>query len=372
MSETRTKQVLGPGALAALKAVAFDLIPEPAMVVDREGALVAVNEAAEALFGQGLALLARGRFKAALPPDSALVLLISRALAEDSPVRERGVEIALFGHAPFEADGAAAPLGDGAVLLTLHLRGGALGVDRASDVAGLRSVVGLGRMLAHEIKNPLAGIRGAAQLLKTGAKADDAPLAQLIVDETDRIRRLVDRMEAFSDDAAPQRAPVNIHQVLDRVRALAANGVAEGLALKESYDPSLPPVWGEEDQLIQVFLNLVKNAAEAAHARRDGRGEVSISTAFRHGVRVRAGEGKAAQGAPLEVRVQDNGLGVPAHLRDHLFEPFVTGKAGGVGLGLALVAKLVAGHGGLIDFESEPGRTSFRVLLPVAPGGAVP
>jgi two-component system nitrogen regulation sensor histidine kinase GlnL len=372
MSDSRTKQVLGQGALAALKAVAFDLIPEPAMVVDREGALVAVNEAAEALFGQGLALLARGRFKAALPPDSALVLLISRALAEDGAVRERGVEIALFGHAPFEADGAAAPLGDGAVLLTLHLRGGALGVDRASDVAGLRSVVGLGRMLAHEIKNPLAGIRGAAQLLKTGAKADDAPLAQLIVDETDRIRRLVDRMEAFSDDAAPQRAPVNIHQVLDRVRALAANGVAEGLALKESYDPSLPPVWGEEDQLIQVFLNLVKNAAEAAHARRDGRGEVAISTAFRHGVRVRAGEGKASQGAPLEVRVQDNGLGVPPQLRDHLFEPFVTGKAGGVGLGLALVAKVVAGHGGLIDFESEPGRTSFRVLLPVAPGGAVP
>ena len=157
------------------------------------------------------------------------------------------------------------------------------------------------------------------------------PLAQLIMDETDRVRRLVDRMEAFSDDAPPARASVNIHQVLDRVRALAANGVADGLALKESYDPSLPPVWGEEDQLIQIFLNLVKNAAEAAHSRRDGRGEVLITTAYRHGVRVRAGDGKAAQGAPLEVRVQDNGPGVPPHLRDHLFEPFVTSKANGVG-----------------------------------------
>jgi two-component system nitrogen regulation sensor histidine kinase GlnL len=225
-------------------------------------------------------------------------------------------------------------------------------------------------MLAHEIKNPLAGIRGAAQLLKSGAKAPDVPLAQLIMDETDRVRRLVDRMEAFSDDAPPERASVNIHQVLDRVRALAANGVAESLALKESFDPSLPPVWGEEDQLIQIFLNLVKNAAEAAHSRRDGRGEVLITTAYRHGVRVRAGDGKAAQGAPLEVRIQDNGPGVPPHLRDHLFEPFVSGKAGGVGLGLALVAKLVAGHGGLIDFESEPGRTVFRVLLPAVPAAS--
>jgi two-component system nitrogen regulation sensor histidine kinase GlnL len=134
MTETLAKSVGGQGMLASLKATAFDLIPEPAMVVDRDGALVAVNEAAEALFGQGLALLARGRFRAALPPDSALVFLINRALVEEGPVRERGVEIALFGHAPFEADGAAAPLGDGAVLLTLHLRGGAMGVDRASDV----------------------------------------------------------------------------------------------------------------------------------------------------------------------------------------------------------------------------------------------
>jgi len=370
MTETKARSVTNGRALDSLKAAAFDLIPEPAMVVDRDGALVAVNEAAEALFGQGLALLARGRFKAALPPDSALVSLINRALAEEGLVRERGVEITLFGHPPFDADGAAAPLGDGAVLLTLHVKSSALGVDRAADLAGLRSVVGLGRMLAHEIKNPLAGIRGAAQLLKSGATAGDAPLAQLIMDETDRVRRLVDRMEAFSDDAVPERTPVNIHQVLDRVRALAANGVAEGLFLKESFDPSLPPVWGEEDQLIQIFLNLVKNAAEAAHSRRDGRGEVLITSAYRHGVRVRAGDGKAAQSAPLEVRIQDNGPGVPPHLRDHLFEPFVSSKANGVGLGLALVAKLVAGHGGLIDFESEPGRTVFRVLLPAAPASS--
>jgi two-component system nitrogen regulation sensor histidine kinase GlnL len=231
--------------------------------------------------------------------------------------------------------------------------------------------MGLGRMLAHEIKNPLAGIRGAAQLLKGGAKAEDQPLAQLIIDETDRVTRLVDRMEEFSEDVQPAFAAVNIHEVLDRVRALAANGAADGLAMREHYDPSLPPVLGDEDQLIQIFLNLVKNAAEAAHARDDGRGELAIYTAYRHGVRVRATRGQTLRGAPLEVRIQDNGPGVAAHLREHLFQPFVTSKPQGAGLGLAAVAKLVSAHGGMIDFESEPGRTTFRVLLPIASLGDV-
>jgi two-component system, NtrC family, nitrogen regulation sensor histidine kinase GlnL len=353
----------------ALKASAFDLGADPALIVDRGHLLMAANLAAEALFGHTLSLMAREPFTAAFPPGAAVSAMIDRCFSEEAPVRARGLDVAVGSHAPLLADVAVGPLAGGAALVSLHVRGAT--PEAGTGRGGLRSLMGLGQMLAHEINNPLAGIRGAAQLLKAVAEPQDIPLAQLIVDETDRIGRLVGRMEAFSDDTEPRRAALNIHRVLDRVRALAANSVADGLTVRENYDPSLPAVWGEEDQLIQVFLNLAKNAAEAAHARGDGRGEITLSTAFHHGARVRRPNGYFGAGAPLEVTIVDNGRGVPNRVRDHLFEPFVTTKTRGTGLGLALAAKIVASHGGSIDFESEPGRTMFRVRLPVAPSPAV-
>ncbi|MEI9963848.1 MAG: ATP-binding protein [Caulobacteraceae bacterium] len=345
----------------SLKAAAFEAGVEPALVIGSDGRLRVANEAAETLFGQGLGLLSRGRVQDSLTSSADLGALFERA-GREGRARERDIEMGVLGQQSFHADAVAVPIGEGALVLTLRLIGPG---QRTADAQSLKSIGGLGRMLAHEIKNPLAGIRGAAQLLKGGVSAEDAPLAELIVDETERIRRLVDRVEALGWDQPISREAVNIHAVLDRVRALAANGIADGLTMKDAYDPSLPPTVGDEDQLIQVFLNIVKNAAEAAHARGDGRGEIMISTAYRHGLRVRGPDEQAFNRAPLEVRVQDNGPGVPARLRDQLFQPFVSSKANGTGLGLALVAKMVAAHGGMVDFESEAGRTVFRVLLPV-------
>jgi two-component system nitrogen regulation sensor histidine kinase GlnL len=218
-------------------------------------------------------------------------------------------------------------------------------------------------MLAHEVKNPLSGIRGAAQLLEQDVDAAGRELTQLICDETDRIVALVDRMEAFSEHAQVSRDDVNIHEVLDRVRKIAQSGFARHVRVTEEYDPSLPPVPGDRDLLLQVFLNLVKNAAEAAPAVG---GEIVLATAYRHGLRLAAPGVDGRRHLPLMVSVSDNGSGIPDDLKAHLFDPFVTTKRNGTGLGLALVAKVIGDHGGVIEFDSQPRRTVFRVFLPIS------
>jgi two-component system nitrogen regulation sensor histidine kinase GlnL len=222
----------------------------------------------------------------------------------------------------------------------------------------------MAQVLAHEIKNPLSGIRGAAQLLEPGLKDEDRALTQLICTETDRIRTLVDRMEVFGDERPLVAEPVNIHSVLDHVKRLAESGFAERIKIGVEFDPSLPPVAGNRDKLIQAFLNLVKNAAEAIQEGRE-HGRIMLRTAFRPGVRLAVPGTGTRVSLPLMIEVEDSGPGVAEQLKPHLFDPFVTTKRTGTGLGLALVAKIIGDHGGVIECESESKRTVFRVLLPL-------
>jgi two-component system, NtrC family, nitrogen regulation sensor histidine kinase GlnL len=301
-----------------------------------------------------------------LSEDSPVHDLLRRAWQSNAPVSGRDMMVRGPSFGEISCDITAAPSDEGGfVALVLRPRGkGRDLAERLHDSAGARSMAAIGRTLAHEIKNPLAGIRGAAQLLVRDANPDELELVNLIVEETDRVRRLIDRMESFGDDAPTTFAPINVHASLERVAALAENGFASGVSIKRRFDPSIPDALGDEDQLIQVFLNLARNAVEAAQGRAEG-AEIILATAYRHGVRVRTPSGQARD-LPLEIAFYDNGRGVREDLRDCLFEPFVTTKASSGGLGLPLVQKIVSAHGGVVDFESEPGRTVFRVRLPLS------
>jgi two-component system nitrogen regulation sensor histidine kinase GlnL len=266
--------------------------------------------------------------------------------------------------------GSPLPEEPGAVVLVLHDASRSRALDRQLGFrSAARSVAGMAAILAHEVKNPLSGIRGAAQLLEASVAEPDRELAVLIRDEADRIRALVDRMEVFGEKPVA-RGAVNIHRVLEHVRRLAQSGFAAGLRISELYDPSLPPVHGNRDQLVQVVLNLVKNAAEALQqtGQQTGmgeQGEIVLCTAYRQGMRLAVPGSDTRMHLPLVVSVRDNGPGIGADIRPNLFDPFVSSKPSGNGLGLALVAKLVADHGGLIEVDSRPGRTEFRLHLPM-------
>jgi two-component system nitrogen regulation sensor histidine kinase GlnL len=370
MANPAPERLAGGTAGGDLARTVLDGLPHAVLMIDAESRILDANQAAESFFRSSVAFLTRYDLAHFVPFSSPVLGLVEQVRRTASPFSEYKVDISSprLGRdriVDVHAAPAAAPAG--AVILVFQPQTMAEKIERQlTHRNAARSVTSLAAMLAHEIKNPLSGIRGAAQLLDMAAGEEDRTLTRLIMEETDRIVRLVDRMDVFADDRPAENSPVNIHEVLEHVRTLALSGFARGMKIVEDYDPSLPLVNGDRDRLTQAFLNLAKNAAEALADTPDP--EIVFSTAYRPGIHLSVPGTSHRISLPMQFTVSDNGPGVAEDVRAHIFDPFVTTKQAGSGLGLAMVAKVVGDHGGVIECDSEPRKTVFRVLMPAFRG----
>ncbi len=349
--------------------VVWASLPVPALLIDARGAIVECNPAGETFLNASVrSLIGQPAFDRLLidaPMDEAL----ARARANQSPLFINDVDVTTGERPPVQCNVQIAPMHDNAdvVMLLISPREIADRLGRSLNVkSGARSAIGMAEMLAHEIKNPLAGISGAAQLLSMNLPAADQELTGLIVEETRRIVKLLEQVEQFGNLRPPDRRAVNIHDALDRARKSAQVGYAAHMTFVEDYDPSLPATFADPDQLMQVFLNLIRNAAEAARGQP---GTIRLRTFYDLSLRLRRQDGPGRP-VPLQIEIVDDGPGLPPAIAADIFEPFVSGRENGTGLGLALVSRIIHDHDGWIGVDSVPGRTVFRVSLPVAPKDA--
>lgn len=345
----------------------INALPHAVIIADEKGRILYVNPAAELFFQMSSNVMLRRDLEQVIGFGSPVLSLAEQVLEKGLSVNEYAVELAtpkLDGPRRVDVHVCQFPDMPDAVMIMLQERNMAEMIERQITHQGaVKSVTALTAMLAHEIKNPLSGIKGAAQLLEPDLSDQDCELTQLICTETDRICAILDRMDMFGEDPRLQFQPQNIHAILNHVIQVAASGFAGHIRFEKIYDPSIPPVWGNRDKLIQIYLNLIKNAAEAVGLDRSD-GVISIHTSFRPGVRMTLPGANAGISLPINISVEDNGPGIAPELRPHIFDPFVTTKFSGSGLGLALTAKLINDHGGILDCDSYPGRTTFTTMLP--------
>ena len=348
--------------------VVWASLPLPALLIGPDNRIAEVNPAGEIFLNASSKSLmgqpAFDRLSIDAPMDEAL----ARARVNQSPLFINDVDVTTGERAPVQCNIQVAPMHDNAevILLIISPRDIADRLGRAMHVkSAAKSAIGMAEMLAHEIKNPLAGISGAAQLIAMNVAAEDRELADLIVEETRRIVKLLEQVEQFGNLRAPDRRPVNIHDALDRARKSAMVGFAAHMHIVEDYDTSLPPTFADPDQLMQVFLNLIKNAAEACQRAGEGT-TIRLHTFYDLSLRLRGKDGRPAA-LPLQIEIIDDGPGIPPEIAADIFEPFVSGRENGTGLGLALVSKIISDHEGWISVDSVPGRTVFRVSLPMVP-----
>ena len=344
----------------------FAALPNPVFVLDRENRFIYLNQAAEIFFQSSRMMLLRTPLNSIMPADSNFLSMVSRARAQSISVGDQGVELAGPKIGLKLINVQITPFGDREprLLITIQERALAERLRGQSLFRGAaRSIAAMAALLAHEVKNPLAGIKGAAQLLEADLDAECKSLTRMIVKESDRVAALLDRMEGFAGGANLVLAPVNIHEILDHCLNVAQASYGAHMKIKRSYDPSLPLVNGHRDLLIQTFINIIKNASEATELN----SEIMITTSYSQGRRLTFAAVNGGSYAPVQVEVIDNGRGISEELRDHIFDPFVSGRSGGNGLGLTMVASVIADHGAMIDVESVPGQTVFRMNFPVAP-----
>ena len=339
-------------------------LPTAIIVINENDDIIFLNYASEILFGESKKTLLKCNLKKILPTDNQIFSLIQQVKKQKYNAIQYDISINDFNKKNLLVDIEAGLNNSNEIMLSFHKRSIAEQIDRSVVQKNMHSVTGLSALMAHEIKNPLSGIKGAAQLLNDVVDSSDKDLTKMIIEEVDRIGELVGRVSSISENNIIKKTPLNIHDVIQRVINIAKTSFAKNCEIKEVFDPSLPEVYGDMNSLIQVFLNLVKNAAES-----DKDGNIIIQTGYRHGFNIKVSGSNNKLKLPIYINIIDNGPGIPDSIKSHLFEPFVSSKYGGSGLGLSIVSSIIEEHGGIIEVNSI-GQTIFTVLLPSFEGNS--